>query len=432
MLNSYIIKEISWKIIFQALLIKLYFTGRTEIMQAVGVIVEHNPFHNGHLHHIIEAKKASGADIVVAVMSGHFLQRGEPALVDKWTRAKMALLAGVDVVVELPYAFCTGQATKFAAGSTFLLNAMKCDTFAFGSEAGSIESFINTYNLMQEHHVHYNQVIKEAMKQGNSYPKALHFGFEALKELTNEELIDLNQPNNILGYHYVDAAIKQDLAIKPLTIQRIQAGYHEDVNETKTIASATGIRKAIFEQNDIEKVQQFVPQTTYEQLKKWQTENGPFMSWESIWPLLQLSILRHTPEQLKQYADVSEGLENSLLRHAKADSFLEFMAGIKSKRYTWTRLQRTILHIFTGTTKEILHAHSKPSYIRILGMSKQGQAYLSSIKKQLDLPLISRVGSNNDPLLALDLHATTMYDLALQHIHVKKTDGDIKTPPIRI
>jgi predicted nucleotidyltransferase len=402
-------------------------------MQAVGVIVEYNPFHNGHLHHFHEAKRVANADVVVAVMSGHFLQRGEPALVDKWTRTKMALKAGVDLVIELPYAFATAQAPQFAAGSTYLLNALKCNSFAFGSEAGSIEPFINTYRLMQEYTEEYNKTVKDAMKAGNSYPKALHIAFESLKGKTTEPLIDLNQPNNILGYHYVEAAMKQQLAIKPLTIQRIQAGYHDDINTENEIASATGIRKAIFEENNLQAVQQFVPYTTFEQLLNWQQQNQSFISWETVWPMLQYAILRHSPNQLKQYADVAEGLENSLLKHAaQATTFQQFMSGIKSKRYTWTRLQRTFLHIFTGVTKDLLHAHQTPSYIRILGMTQNGQKYLSHIKKEVTLPLISRVGSNSDPLLALDLHATTIYNLCLQHIGAQKIDGDIHTPPIRL
>ena len=402
-------------------------------MQAVGVIVEHNPFHNGHLHHVKEAKKVAGADVVVAVMSGHFLQRGEPALVDKWTRAKMALMGGVDIVIELPYVFCTGQATQFAAGSTYLLDAMKCTSFAFGSEAGTIEPFLHTYELMQQHEQIYNDSIKEAMKLGNSYPKALHIAFEKLNTLTNKDVIDLNQPNNILGYHYIEAAMNQNLAIKPATIQRIQAGYHDDVDFKQSIASATGIRKAIFDDQDVSLINKFVPKTTYEPLIQWQNTNKQFVSWEQIWPLLQYAILRHNPAQLRRYADVSEGLENSLIKHAaQAETFQQFMTGIKSKRYTWTRLQRTILHIFTGIEKERLHAFTTPTYIRVLGMTKNGQHYLSSIKKDLALPLISRVGSNDDPMLAIDLHATTMYNLALQHLNIKKTSGDIKTPPIRL
>lgn len=402
-------------------------------MQAVGVIVEYNPFHNGHFHHFKEAKRVTNADVVVAVMSGHFLQRGEPALVDKWTRTKMALEAGVDLVIELPYVFSTAQAPQFAAGSTFLLNALKCESFAFGSEAGSIDPFLHTYHLIETNKQAYNETIKAAMKEGNSYPKALHIAFEQLKEKTTEPLIDLNQPNNILGYHYVEAAMAQHLAIKPATIQRIQAGYHEDINIEREIASATGIRKALFEQNNLQAVQQFVPSTTYSALETWHNENSAFINWESVWPMLQYAILRHTPDQLKQYADVAEGLENSLLKHAtNSHSFAEFMNGIKSKRYTWTRLQRTILHIFTGITKERLHAFKQPQYIRVLGMTVAGQQYLSHVKKDLQLPLISRVGSNNDEMLAIDIQATTIYNLCLQHAGIKKMAGDIHTPPIRL
>ena len=402
-------------------------------MQAVGIIVEHNPFHNGHLHHVKEAKQVAGADVVVAVMSGHFLQRGEPELVDKWTRAQMALMGGVDIVIELPYVFCTGQATQFAAGSTYLLDAMKCTSFAFGSEAGTIEPFLHTYELMQQHEQIYNDSIKEAMKLGNSYPKALHIAFEKLKTLTNKEVIDLNQPNNILGYHYIEAAIKQNLQIKPATIQRIQAGYHDTVNFEQSIASATGIRKAIFDDKDVSLIEKFVPETTYGELLHWQNINNEFVSWEKIWPLLQYAILRHSPEQLRRYADVSEGLENTLLKHAAlAETFQQFMIGIKSKRYTWTRLQRTFLHIFTGIEKDRLHAFTTPTYIRVLGMTENGQRYLSTMKKELSLPLISRVGSSDDPMLAIDLHATLIYNLALQHLNIKKLSGDIKTPPIRL
>lgn len=403
-------------------------------MQAVGIIVEHNPFHNGHFYHVTQAKNTSKADVVVAVMSGHFLQRGEPALVDKWTRAKMALLGGVDLVIELPYVFATGNAPVFAAGSTYLLNALKCQTFAFGSEEGQIEPFLHTYHHLQKHTEEYNEAIKKAVAQGNSYPKALNIAFERIKTYANgEKLVDLSKPNNILGYHYVEAAAENNLAIKPLTIQRIQAGYHDDVDISQSIASATGIRKALFEEKDIDIIKQFVPETTYETLHDWQQQNGSFIGWENIWPLLKFAILRHSPSQLRRYADVAEGLEYSFIKHAKqATSYLEFMDKVKSKRYTWTRLQRMLLHIFSGIEKEQLHAFTMPSYIRILGMTENGQAYLSSVKKQLDLPLISRVGSNDNQMLQIDIHATNMYNIALEHVGIKKMNGDYFTPVIRI
>lgn len=402
-------------------------------MQAVGIVVEYNPFHNGHLHHVTEAKRTTNSDVAVAVMSGQFLQRGEPALVDKWHRTKMALANGVDIVIELPYIFSTAQATLFASGAVQLLEAMQCDYLAFGSEQGSIAPFLNTYEVIEKNRNVYNTIIKEHVQQGKSYPQALFIAYEQLTQLYPNAYIDLAQPNNILGFHYVEAIKQHNCHMQPATIQRIAAGYHDAIDTSSHIASATGIRQALFGGQNLEQVTQFLPEASVEQLVIWQETHGQFASWESFWPLLKYAILRHTPQQLQQYADVTEGLENSLIKHAIAsDSYAEFMQALKSKRYTWTRLQRMLTHIFTGITKEQLHQTQTPSYIRILGMTKEGQAYISSIKKSLRLPLISRVGAVNDPVLAIDLHATQMYQQGMAQFSRTKIDEDYKSPPIRI
>jgi predicted nucleotidyltransferase len=402
-------------------------------MQAVGIIVEYNPFHNGHLHHVKEAKLTTQSDVAVAVMSGQFLQRGEPALVDKWHRTKMALASGVDVVIELPYIFSTAQASQFASGAVQILDAMKCSFLAFGSEQGTIDPFINSYRLIENNRDNYNKIIKESIQTGKSYPQALHVAYEQLKQLHPNSYIDLAQPNNILGFHYVEAMTQYQCAMKPATIQRIAAGYHDAIDPDNEIASATGIRQAIFNGQSLTDITPYLPKTSHEQLEQWQLLHGQFACWENFWPLLKYAILRHTPEQLKQFADVSEGLENSLLKHAAtSETYLEFMNALKSKRYTWTRLQRMLTHIYTGVTKEQLHAYSKPTYIRILGMTKTGQHYISDIKKSLSLPLISRVAVSKDPILAIDLRATKMYQLGIAQFSNKKIDEDYKTPPIRI
>lgn len=402
-------------------------------MQAVGIVVEYNPFHNGHLHHVTEAKLTTNSDVAVAVMSGQFLQRGEPALVDKWHRTKMALASGVDIVIELPYIFSTAQATLFASGAVQLLEAMQCDYLAFGSEQGSIAPFLNTYEVIEKNRDAYNAIIKEHVQQGKSYPQALFIAYEQLTQLHPNAYIDLAQPNNILGFHYVEAIKQHNCHMQPATIQRIAAGYYDAIDTSSSIASATGIRQALFSGKNLQQVTQFLPKASVEQLAIWQQTHGQFACWESFWPLLKYAILRHTSQQLKGYADVSEGLENSLIKHASnCNSYTEFMNALKSKRYTWTRLQRMLTHIFTGITKEQLHQTPTPSYIRILGMTKQGQAYISSIKKSLHLPLISRVGAVNDPVLALDLHATQMYQQGLAQFSSKKIDEDYKSPPIRI
>lgn len=399
-------------------------------MKAVGIVVEYNPFHNGHAYHVKQAKLETNAEIVVAVMSGQFLQRGEPAIVDKWSRTKMCLQNGVDIVIELPYVYSTAQATDFARGAITLLDAMKCDYFAFGSEEGRIEPFIQTFDNIHAYKPLYEQEIQAAVQKGLSYPMALQQAYLAVAEKADLEMVDLSLPNNILGYHYVEAQKKLQLNIQPFTIQRLQAGYHDDINYSREIASATGIRKAIKENLPID---QFMPTSALHELQQWHDSHGDFSSWHTYWPLLKFAILRHTASQLTSYPDVKEGLEFALLKHAKtSESFDEFMLKLKSKRYTWTRLQRMLTHIFTGVTKDQLQSFQSPSYIRLLGISEQGQRYISSHKKNINLPLISRVAASDDPMLALDLHASTMYQLGLNLFSNKKIDEDYKTPPIRI
>lgn len=402
-------------------------------MKAVGIVVEYNPFHNGHLYHVTQSKHLTNADIVIAVMSGNFLQRGEPALVSKWHRTKMALQNGVDIVIELPYVYSTANAPLFAEGAIFLLDAIQCDSFAFGSEDGDIEPFLNTASLIEKHFDEYNELIKQNMSTGISYPKSLYNAYEQLKLKKNERYIDLSQPNNILGFHYIVAARKLNLSIKPFTIQRKSAGYHDSINEASNIASATGIRKAIFNEGNIEKIQPYVPNATFHELLEWQQSFSSFIHWDTFWPLLKYGIMRHTPEKLTTFADVSEGIENAIIKHAKqCDSFSQFMAEIKSKRYTWTRLQRMLTHIYTGITKDELHQFENPTYIRLLGMTSKGQAYLSEKKKELQLPLISRVAQVKDPMLAIDIRASEMYALGIELASKNKIDGDYKTPPIRM
>ncbi len=406
---------------------------RRESMKAVGIVVEYNPFHNGHAYHLTQAKKVAKADIVIAVMSGTFLQRGEPAMVDKWTRTKMALAGGVDIVIELPYVYSTAPATDFAKGAISILTAVGCDSFAFGSEDGSIQPFLNTYDLIDNNRTEYDALIKDSLKTGASYPKSLYYAYEQLTQKFPAPYIDLAQPNNILGFHYLEAARTLDSNIKPLTIPRIAAGYHDALKQDSSIASATGIRKALASTSSLQSVQKVVPETSFDYLTDWHRHYKKFASWESFWPLLQFTIMRHTPSELTRYAEVTEGIENAIMKAAKnSSSFNSFMEKIKSKRYTWTRIQRMITHIYTGFTKEQLQSFEAPSFIRLLGMSAKGQAYLGKRKKDFELPLISRVAAANDAMLAIDIHAAELYNLSIeQGVTAQSLPKDYQTPPIR-
>lgn len=406
------------------------------ILKATGVVVEYNPFHNGHFYHIKESRKKTAPDILIAVMSGNFLQRGEPALVNKWTRAEMALQAGVDIVIELPYVFATAQASDFAYGSIALLEAIGCEAFCFGSEEGSIEPFIRTHEVLTSHQEAYQKHIKTYMKLGVSYPKALNKAFEEVTKNVPFDLVNLSKPNNILGYHYLEAAHRSNAQIKPVTIQRIVADYHDDVAPDQSIASATGIRKALFEEGSnpqsIRSLANYMPTTSLERLLDWKEAYGEFGSWEHFWPLLRFTILRSSLKDLASYAEVTEGIEHLLFESAKrSQTFEEFMTHVKSKRYTWTRIQRMLTHIYTGFTWDELKKHQHPTYLRILGMTHNGQTYLNENKKNLSLPLVSRVAATKDSLLSLDIHASDLYHLGLQSQTLKRPIGmDYRTPPI--
>lgn len=395
-------------------------------MIATGVIVEYNPFHNGHLHHIKESRQKTGADVVIAVMSGHFLQRGEPALLNKWARAEMALKNGVDLVIELPYPFATGYSQEFARGGVALLEALNCKFISFGSEHGSIERFKATYNAFNAHSNELNKTIQESVKSGVSYPQALNNAYEHLEEKYNLQLLDLSKPNNILGYHYFEEIQQQQATIEAVTIQRIAAGYHEQIDLKKNIASATGIRKELFENKNIQAIEQFLPPASFSILQS----TDRFVNWNDYYPYLRFTILRHTAEQLKQYVDITEGIENLLLQAAKqCETFEQFMQKIKSKRFTWTRLQRMLTHILVGYTKVTKETIQSPSYIRILGMTESGQKYLNEQKKNIELPLVSKVGKDFEKLLALDIRASDLYMIGSSQGSVGM---DFKTPPIRI
>ncbi len=401
-------------------------------MKATGLVVEYNPFHNGHYYHTKESRKRTASDIIIAVMSGNFLQRGEPALLNKWFRAEMALKAGVDIVIEIPYVFATAQASDFARGSIQLLEALGCESFCFGSEEGTIEPFTKTYELLTSQEESYQQLIKQYVKLGLSYPKALNQAYTEVSKGTSIQLVNLSKPNNILGYHYIEAANQMNALIKPYTIPRIVANFHDDIDQNESIASATGIRKSLFQDGSIEDLAQFMPETTVAHLKDWQEMIGGFGSWHQFWPLLRLSIIRSTPSELATYAEVTEGIEHLIYSAARESvTFEQFMNRVKSKRYTWTRIQRMLTHIYTGLTWEELQKHQSPTYLRLLGMTQNGQKYLNQNKKSFSLPLISRVAATKNSLLDLDIRATDLYHLGLQSPKIKQPIGlDYSNPPI--
>ena len=404
-------------------------------MKAVGVIVEYNPFHNGHKFHLEQTKQLTNADCVVAVMSGYFLQRGEPALVSKWARTKMALAAGVDIVIELPYVVSTQKAEHFASGAISILDAIQCDAICFGSENGEINDFEQALDFMNRHEETFTFYLHKALKDGVSYPRAASIAYRLLNG--DNQFLDLSKPNNILGFHYVKAIHDQKSRMKAYTIKRVHADYHDEDFSSKTIASATSIRKAIFSnQEDTQLVYKFIPSTTSEFLNEYMEEYNQFHQWEDYFQLLKYKLVTSTPETLRQIYEVEEGIENRLLAHIKkANTFKEFMEYIKTKRYTWTRLQRICLHILTNTTKKemkALEGKNFSTYIRLLGMTNNGQEYLRVVKKKLPVPLISNISGTTKKILDTDIKAASVYAMSLEEpLRSKFIHEEFSTPPIR-
>lgn len=402
-------------------------------MKATGIIVEYNPFHNGHKLHAHAAKKETNADILIAVMSGNFLQRGEPAFLDKWTRTELALKNGVDIVIELPYAFATAHAPVFAKGAVQLLDALHCQAYCFGSEEGHIAPFENSLALLRAHHTEYERLIRHFITEGMSYPKALNHAYERLINIHQESkpFINLTQPNNILGFHYMQAANQLNSPMFSATIKRVGADYHDESLENKTIGSATAIRKTFFATNELDAVQNFIPSNVYDTLRTRHEQTDYFGHWATFYPFLRMIILRDTPKKLVRIADVTEGIENliyqSALQHASFDNFMET---IKSKRYTWTRIQRMLTHILTGYTYDTREKIAAPSYLRLLGMTDDGRRYLNSVKKNVKYPIISKVSAFSSKSIDFDVHATNIYAIGLGDNSM--VNADFKKAPIYI
>ncbi|WP_047981366.1 nucleotidyltransferase [Ornithinibacillus contaminans] len=380
-------------------------------MNACGLIVEYNPFHNGHAYHIEKAKAATNATCMIAVMSGSFLQRGEPAIMDKYHRAKAALLHGINIVVELPYPYAVQSSSLFAKGAIMTLYELGVTSICFGSESGNTAAFIDAYHQFQANEKTYTTKLKEALMDGHSYPDAGKIAYDAIG-LTATDM-DLSQPNNILGFSYVRTILDNQLPIQPLTIKRTNNNYH-DTEITGSIASATSIRNQLFHYNhDVSELIHTMPSATVSALQKYKEAANTWHQWEDYFPLLHYRVSTMTTEELLHIHGVEEGIEHRIKKTAKeATSFHDWVERIKTKRYTWTRIQRIFVHILTNTKKaeitSLSTANSVP-YVRLLGISKRGQEYLNVQKKQMNVPIYSKLTRDVHPMLQLEERATDTY-----------------------
>ncbi|MGL5279821.1 MAG: nucleotidyltransferase [Cetobacterium sp.] len=336
--------------------------------KSVGIVVEYNPFHNGHKYHCLKAKEHG--DVVVAVMSGDYVQRGEPAFINRWTRAELALKNGVDIVVELPIFYSTQSAEIFARGAIGILNLMNIEKIVFGSETGDVKKLIERGELEEKEE--FKVELKKQLKEGHSYPTAYS---NTLKILDKTDELD---SNDILGVEYIKALKFWKSKIEPIAIKREKSGYYsEEIKDG--IASATGIRKKIQSGEEIKDV---VPDTTYEILKE-SLEKNSFAKLQDFYPFIRHRILLEK-ERLERIQDIEQGYENRIYEAAfSSKDFESFFEKIKSKRYTQGRVQRILIHILLGIEKkQVERVKEKIPYIRVLGFTKEGQNYLKKLKDE--------------------------------------------------
>ncbi|WP_241676000.1 nucleotidyltransferase [Bacillus thuringiensis] len=382
-----------------------------------------------------QTKKLTQSDIIIAVMSGPFLQRGEPALISKWYRTKMALANGVDLVVELPYVFATQKAETFANGAISILNALRVSEICFGSEDGQIKNFYNTISVQKNEEETFNCLVKQFMDAGNSYAKATSDAFSHI--LTSENNIDMSQPNNILGFQYMKAFLSQNSSIQAQTIQRFASHYHDETFNDQYIASATSIRKQLFsEEGSFTTIEPFLPQATTSLLANYKQNYGILHNWEQYFSFFKYKLMTMSPGDLRHIYEIEEGLEHRILSKIQnSSSFYSFMEALKTKRYTWTRLQRACTHILTNTTKEEIRSaniEQHAPYIRLLGMSQKGQTYLSKNKKKIELPILTHTKTFDHAALDIEKKANSVY-FSIMHepLRTQLLKQDITHHPIR-
>lgn len=351
-------------------------------MKIGAVVCEYNPFHNGHKYHLQKMRSANITHII-AIMSGDFTQRGEPAIVSKYARAKMALLNGADLVIELPTTYSMSYAENFAQSAVHLINSLDCvDTISFSCETPDTKMFFTIADFLETNE--YKQNLKNHLSNGLSFAKARS---ETIKEkLGNIYAQAISYPNNILALEYIKALHANNMSIEILPFKRIDS-QHDSDTRSDDIASAKYIRDLIRTQNNI--YQRYIPKNTWDIIQnEIATSRAPTDT-----KYIERGILTnmHTISKaaLKKLPDVSEGLENKFKKAINISSSLpELIQNVKSKRYTYTRLQKIPLYAFLGMKNK--HLSIKPPYIKILGLNKKGQEILSTAQTTASLPIISK------------------------------------------
>jgi len=394
-------------------------------MQVLGVVAEYNPFHNGHLYHLQAAKKSTQTNHTIVVMSPNFVQRGAPAITDKWTRTKMALLSGTDLVIELPTPYAVASAEFFSHASISLLNHTGIvDTINFGSETSNLNLLSEIATILVLEPKAYKELLKNYLDLGISFPsaraRALVDYAHTVPEISSyvEEIKPiLDMPNNILAIEYLKALKKLNSSMIPSTIQRKGSDYHNE-NLAGLLPSATAIRNKISEGHQ-ETLKGTMPQSSYDLLYPSSCFLQNHVKYEDLSFFLCYRLLFSSARDLQNIMGINEGMENRILSTFKTTQYInEMTLAIKSKRYTQTAVQRMLMNIILQITKEDFYTfqgHGGPQYIRVLGFKKSSSYLLSQLKDKATLPLVMNVKKDYKLLSPL---AKKMLDIEIRSTNI--------------
>ena len=402
-----------------------------------GIIAEYNPFHNGHAYQIEQARLLTGCDFLVVVMSGDYVQRGAPAVFDKYTRARMALACGADLVLELPVACSCASAEFFASGAVSLLDGLGCvDFLCFGSESGDLQSLMEPARILAKESPVFQEALRRGLSLGLSFPAARKEAFRAYA--SNPDILDL--PNNILGIEYLKALLQRESSIKPVTIKRKGQGYHDTLLDSG-FASASGIRRFLKQEeaplSALPALKESLPDPVMEVLKDTLAHTLPVWE-EDFSTLLRYELLRQSASDLTRYADISPDLGRRLKNCAdKFSSFSEFVALVKTKDVTYTRITRALFHILLNLTGEDTRNSVAMPYARILGFRKDHSRILGLLKENSRIPIIPKAADYKtyltpdlQPLFKKDLFAANLYETIAAAKQKRAFLHDLKRSPV--
>ena len=345
-------------------------------MKTIGIICEYNPFHNGHAHQLHTLAQQHPDTLRICIMSGSFVQRGEPAIFSKFDRARWAILGGADIVIELPTLYSTGSAQLFGTGAIRMVKALAIDALSFGSETADLDALVDIAKRMdcESTQKQLRTYINEGISYGAAFRKALHTEI-------------LNTPNALLGLEYIRAGLAYSPKLEYIPILR-NSNHHEETL-TNELPSGTALRQLITSTGDLSaQLQSTVPPSIASDMTQ-VIENGNYVNYNRYHDMVHSLSRRTTPKELEKYGDFSEGIEHLWSKAAQQSSWTAATEEIKSKRYTYARLQRMGTYLTLGVTKDVLQNAMKegPQYARLLAFNNRGRQWL---RNKYEIPLIQK------------------------------------------